>query len=361
MLTFTLTGSGEIFNLAYDDNGNLVSKTSQTTGQATTYTWNARNWLTAITGPGLTASFAYDALGRRIEKTVNGQSVGFLYDGSQVIAELAGSTVNVKLLSGIAVDEMLARYTAAGARHYLTDALGSVVAMLKEDASVQNYYGYSPYGETTPSANDDGNSSEYTGRENDLTGVYYYRARYFDPVLKRFISADPIGLGGGVNFYGYVGGNPVSYVDPLGLNGSAAWLSAHLHVGNTDYGYFSANPNANGRLASLIGGRKSNKCNFFVNDSLTAGGNPPGRMADGRIPSASEWTDPKINIPGYYVLPVTAIPKAGDIVAYEGHVGLANGTGGTISASGTEQKVVDNDWGFRNGQTPTIRRCECDR
>ncbi|MEQ1741238.1 MAG: RHS repeat-associated core domain-containing protein, partial [Candidatus Nitrotoga sp.] len=209
MLTFTLTGSGEIFNLAYDDNGNLVSKISQTTGQATTYTWNTRNWLTAIAGPGLTASFAYDALGRRIEKTVNGQSVGFLYDGNQVIAELAGNTVNVKLLSGIAIDEMLARFTAAGAQHYLTDALGSVVAMLKDDASVQNYYAYSPYGETTPSANDDGNSSEYTGRENDLTGVYYYRARYFDPVLKRFISADPIGLGGGVNFYGYVGGNPV--------------------------------------------------------------------------------------------------------------------------------------------------------
>ncbi len=218
MLTFTLTGSGEIFNLAYDDNGNLVSKISQSTGQTTTYTWNTRSWLTAITGPGLTASFAYDALGRRIEKTVNGQSVGFLYDGSQVIAELAGNTVNVKLLSGIAVDEMLARYTAAAARHYLTDALGSVVAMLKDDASVQNYYAYSPYGETTPSANDDGNSSVYTGRENDLTGVYYYRARYFDPVLKRFISGDPIGLVGGLNFYTYVGENPVSFVDPFGLS-----------------------------------------------------------------------------------------------------------------------------------------------
>lgn len=217
MLTFTLTSSGETFNLAYDDNGNLISKTSQTTGQAATYTWNTRNWLTAITGPGLTASFAYDALGRRIEKTVNGQTVGFLYDGNQVIAELAGNTVNVKLLSGIAVDEMLARYSAAGARHYLTDALGSVVAMLKDDAGVQNYYAYSPYGETTPSANDDGNSSEYTGRENDLTGNYYYRARYFDPVLKRFISADPIGLEGGINQYNYVNGNPVNYVDPYGL------------------------------------------------------------------------------------------------------------------------------------------------
>jgi RHS repeat-associated protein len=83
---------------------------------------------------------------------------------------------------------------------------------------VQNYYAYSPYGETTPTTIDDGNSSEYTGRENDMTGVYYYRARYFDPVLKRFISADPIGLAGGLNFYGYVGENPISYTDPFGLD-----------------------------------------------------------------------------------------------------------------------------------------------
>ena len=72
MLTFTLMSSGEIFNLAYDDKGNLVSKTRQTTGQVTTDTWNTRSWLTAITAPGLTASFAYDTLGRRMEKTING-------------------------------------------------------------------------------------------------------------------------------------------------------------------------------------------------------------------------------------------------------------------------------------------------
>ncbi|CAH1090967.1 RHS repeat-associated core domain-containing protein [Candidatus Nitrotoga sp. 1052] len=89
--------------------------------------------------------------------------------------------------------------------------------MLKDDASVQNYYAYSLYGETTPSTNDDGNSSEYTGRDNDSTGVYYYRARYFDPMLKRFISADPIGIAGGLNLYAYVGGDPLSWVDPLGL------------------------------------------------------------------------------------------------------------------------------------------------
>jgi len=47
--------------------------------------------------------------------------------------------------------------------------------------------------------------------------LYYYRARYYSPELKRFISEDPIGLGGGINFYAYVGNNPVNWVDPLGL------------------------------------------------------------------------------------------------------------------------------------------------
>jgi len=59
----------------------------------------------------------------------------------------------------------------------------------------------------------------FTGREWDPeTGLYYYRARYYDPKLGRFISEDPIGFDGGVNFYGYVGGNPVNRVDPTGLS-----------------------------------------------------------------------------------------------------------------------------------------------
>jgi len=57
-----------------------------------------------------------------------------------------------------------------------------------------------------------------TGRENDGTGLYYYRARYYSPTLQRFISEDPIGFAGGdVNFYAYVGNNPIRYIDPRGL------------------------------------------------------------------------------------------------------------------------------------------------
>jgi RHS repeat-associated protein len=59
----------------------------------------------------------------------------------------------------------------------------------------------------------------FTGREWDPeTNLYYYRARYYDPKIGRFISEDPIGFGGGVNFYAYALGNPVSFIDPSGLD-----------------------------------------------------------------------------------------------------------------------------------------------
>jgi RHS repeat-associated protein len=89
-----------------------------------------------------------------------------------------------------------------------------------EDQTPTAFYAYSPFGETAArgeSADTDGNASQYTGRENDGTGLYYYRARYYDPVLKRFISEDPIGLAGGLNSYGYVDNNPLDWLDSDGL------------------------------------------------------------------------------------------------------------------------------------------------
>jgi RHS repeat-associated protein len=112
-------------------------------------------------------------------------------------------------------------------KSYLTDALGSVLAMTRADQSPEVFYGYSAYGETQALGVDGdipNNSNQYTARENDgLVGgtnggaLYYYRARYYDPVLKRFISEDPIGLASGTaNFYGYTDGNPASFTDPFG-------------------------------------------------------------------------------------------------------------------------------------------------
>lgn len=217
MTGITLTATNQSFALAYDDNGNLISKTDTTNpSDITTYTWDSRNRLTAISGSGVEARFSYDALGRRAEKTVNGQTVGFVYDGAQAIGEVTGSTISTTLLTGLAIDEVIARYSQTSDRTYLTDALGSVIAQTKDDRSVQNFYGYSAYGESQNLGADEGNPIQYTGRENDGSGLLFYRARYYDPVLKRFIGEDPIGLAGGPNVYAYVDGNPINLIDPTG-------------------------------------------------------------------------------------------------------------------------------------------------
>ncbi len=225
MTSITLTGTGQIFDLAYDGNGNLLTKTERSNpSNVTTYAWNSRNKLVRIQAPGFDAAFAYDFMGRRISRTLNGQTVNYVYDGRQAIGEMRGGTISVSLLTTVAIDDVVARHTSAGARTYLTDALRNVIALAKDDQSIQNYYSYTPYGEVTTLGDDEGNSIQYTGRENDRTGLYFYRARYYDPVLKRFISEDPIGLAGGPNAYAYVEGDPIGATDPSGLTLRAWWI-----------------------------------------------------------------------------------------------------------------------------------------
>ena len=85
------------------------------------------------------------------------------------MAEIRGNEISATFLTGLAIDEAIARYTAQGERALLTDALGSVILSAKEDGSVATAYGYSPYGETQVMGTEEGNSTQYTGRENDGT------------------------------------------------------------------------------------------------------------------------------------------------------------------------------------------------
>jgi len=180
------------------------------------YAWDARNRLAQMDG-GSTASFAYDALGRRTSKTVLGGQTGFLYDGWNPVQELSGTTATANLLTG-GVDEYFQRMDASGTRSLLTDALGSTLALTDSSGTIQTSYGYEPYGNTTVTGVGTSNSFSYTGRELDATGLYFYRARYYSPQFGRFISEDPLGIsGGGPNFYAYTGGDPVDFDDPFGL------------------------------------------------------------------------------------------------------------------------------------------------
>jgi RHS repeat-associated protein len=204
-----LTGFGSQ-TLTYDLNGNLA-------GDGTyTYTWNARNKLSSITGTSFSASFTYDAFGRRTSKTVNGTTTSYLYDGPSLVQEQSGGSPTANMVTG-GLDEVLARTDATTTWSLLADALGSTIALVNSSGSVQTEYTYEPFGATTESGSSNANPSQFTGRENDVAGLYFYRNRYYSPSLHRFISEDPAGLNGGVNAYGYAGNNPISFSDPYGL------------------------------------------------------------------------------------------------------------------------------------------------
>ncbi len=96
---------------------------------------------------------------------------------------------------GKQLHENFIRTDASGSSTFLLDGLGSTLALVNSAGSIQNQYTYEPFGKTTSSGSR-GNSAQFTGRENDGTGLYYYRARYYHPTLQRFISEDlvsPIG------------------------------------------------------------------------------------------------------------------------------------------------------------------------
>ena len=160
----------------------------------------------------------YDALGRRESKTISGTATNFLYDGLNLEQELNGTTPTVNYLTGANIDKTLSRTDSSGTESYLSDNLGSTLALTTSTGAIATSYSYEPYGNTTASGTSSTNALQYTGRENDGDALYYYRARYYDPVYSRFVSEDPIGLAGGINGYAYAGGNPIIDVDPLGLS-----------------------------------------------------------------------------------------------------------------------------------------------
>jgi RHS repeat-associated protein len=153
---------------------------------------------------------------------VNGETKKFGYDGNDLILEMNGQdSILANYTHGPAgVDDPLMMNRAGKNYYYAKDGLGSVTALTDSTGSIVHEYKYSVFGkiveETGVSVE---NPFTYTSREMDWeTGLMYYRARYYDPGLGRFLSEDPIGLSGGdANFYRYVGNNPISKTDPNGL------------------------------------------------------------------------------------------------------------------------------------------------
>jgi RHS repeat-associated protein len=212
--------------LTYDANGSLTSE------GANSYGWNARNQLTSLSGD-TSAGFLYDGAGRRRARTTSGVTTAFLYDGLNPVQERVGGSASANLLTGLTLDEYFTRADATAARQYLTDAVGSTIALADGSGTVQTEYTYEPFGEKSQSGAATTNPYTFTGRETDGTGLSFYRARYYAPRQQRFVSEDPYGFdGSSVNLYAYVNNHPTMATDPYGLQEFITFGAGDILVGN---------------------------------------------------------------------------------------------------------------------------------
>jgi RHS repeat-associated protein len=175
-----------------DSRGNLTYDPTN----AASYTWNERNQLASAAAGTGSSSFGYDALGRRVSRTSGGVTTQYLYDGLNVARELS-TAGNAELLSGLGVDDWFGRTQSSATVAMLRDALGSTIGLVNAGGAIATSYGYEPFGATAASGAASSNSCQFTGREQDPTGLYYLRNRYYNPMLGRFLSPDPIGIAAG--------------------------------------------------------------------------------------------------------------------------------------------------------------------
>jgi RHS repeat-associated protein len=206
-----VTGDGATYT--NDANGNLSQKVAG--ADTWVYTWDAENRLKRVENNGVeVASFEYDAIGRRVEKLDGGVTTTFSYDGPGIIRLGVGSTITT-YVHDLGIDKPLRAEDGTGTLSFVNaDGLGSAVSSANAAGEVTSTARYDAWGNIEAGA---ANRYGFTGREPDQTGLAYYRARYYDPKIGRFISEDPIGFKGGLNLYRYVENKPNDRVDPFGL------------------------------------------------------------------------------------------------------------------------------------------------
>ena len=192
----------------YDPNGNLLNDGERT------YMWDAKNRLIRATSGADTHEWAYNGLDQRVSESKNGVlTKRWVWAGGNQPAEERNASGNV-----------MRRFYPQGEQvwgtnyYYTRDHLGSIREVLDSAGSVVSSYGYDAWGRRTLQTESDIATFGFTGHmENAELALVFTKYRAYDPETGRWLSRDPIGEEGGINLYGYVGNNPVNWVDPLGL------------------------------------------------------------------------------------------------------------------------------------------------
>ena len=226
------------YSYTYDLEGNQKTKTRISDGQMTEFFWDYRNQLTKAMVKDANGvllkelRFTYDVEGRRVGSWVDADGAGpeepgqvwTVFDGVNPYMDFDGDgELQTRYLYGPGIDELFARIgTGEDPQWYLVDRLGSVRQIVDGAGTILDEISYDSFGNVLSETNSEqGDRFKFTGREySPELGIYYYRARWYDPSEGRFISQDPIGFSAGdANLYRYLGNAPGDATDPEGLEG----------------------------------------------------------------------------------------------------------------------------------------------
>jgi len=149
----------------------------------------------------------------------------FIFNGENLLQELnINGITKVRYITSLKIDDLIGKIAKEEKAYYHRDGLGSITILTNASQNIVASYRYDAFGNVIEQRGIFNNPYKFTARELDIdSGLYFYRARYYDPSIGRFISLDPI--------YLYVSNNPINAIDPLGLLISKTCLSGSIHIG----------------------------------------------------------------------------------------------------------------------------------